>query len=274
VHCLVALVMTALVAASCTGQRAEEAATSPSPTTTQPTAQPHSSTPTPGPGNQPSAASQPFPAAVRNDPYQPKIDPAKFTAKIDNPYLPLLPGTSYRFEGTTSYGHETDTVTVTNETIEILGVRCVVVKDAVETNGELTELTFDWYAQDADGNVWYFGEDSHEMSGGVPTSSAGSWRAGVDGARPGVVMPADPKVGLTYRQEYLVGQAEDMARVLALDEKATVPYGSFDQVVVTQDWSPLEPSVIEHKFYADGVGLVMEILVSGPDVSKLVGVQG
>jgi len=89
-----------------------------------------------------------------------------------------------------------------------------------------------------DGNVWYFGEDSHEMSGGVPTSSAGSWRTRVDGAQPGVVMPADPKVGLRYRREYLVGQAEDMARVLALGEKAAVPYGSFDELVLTRDWSP------------------------------------
>jgi hypothetical protein len=106
------------------------------------------------------------------------------------------------------------------------------------------------------------------------TSSYGSWKAGVGGARPGVVMPADPKLGLTYRQEYLVGQAEDMARILALDEKATVPYGAFGQLVLTQDWSPLEPSVIEHKLYARGVGLVMETFVSGGDVSKLVDVRG
>jgi hypothetical protein len=272
VHCLAALVLTALVAASCT-QQSQEAATEISPTETEATAQLHSTSATPPPEESPSSTAGPFPAAIRNDPYQPEIDPAEFTTKIDNPYFPLAPGTSYRFEGTTSYGHETDTVTVTNETVEILGVRCVVVKDAVQTNGQLTELTFDWYAQDGDGNVWYFGEDSHEISGGVATSSYGSWKAGVDGARPGVVMPADPKLGLTYRQEYLAGEAEDMARVLALNESATVPYGSFDELVLTQDWSPLEPTVIEHKYYAQGVGLVMETLVSGPDVSKLVSVQ-
>jgi len=273
VHSLVTLVLMALVAASCTRQQPQEAAPAGSSAGARPTEHTHSTTSTPEPEESPSPASGPFPAAVRKDPYQPKINPADFTTRIDNPYFPLTPGRSYRFEGTTSYGDETDTVTVTNQTVEILGVRCVVVKDAVQTNGALTELTFDWYAQDAAGNVWYFGEDSHEISGGVPTSSAGSWRAGADGARPGVVMPAEPKVGLTYRQEYLVGRAEDMARVLALHAKTDVPYGSFDQLVLTRDWSPLEPSVIEHKYYAKGVGLVMETLVAGVDVSKLVDVQ-
>lgn len=210
-----------------------------------------------------SASQTPFPAAVTDGTYQPSIDPDRFTTKIDNPYMPWEPGSSYRFEGETAYGHETDTVTVTNDTVKILGVTCVVVRDEVQTNGELTELTFDWYAQDVDGNVWYFGEDSHEYSGGVATSSAGSWTAGVDGAQPGIVMPGDPTVGLHYRQEYLPGQAEDMATILALHGHAEVPAQSFDRVVVTKDWSPLEPSVIEHKYYARGIGVVLEELVAG-----------
>jgi hypothetical protein len=261
-----------VVAASCTSQQTDATGSSVSPR--GPRVEPSRVVATPSPSHaSPSPDQGPFPAAVRLDPYEPAIHPEDFTTKIDNPYFPLKPGTTYRFEGTTSAGHETDTVTVTNKTVVIMGVHCVVVKDAVQTNGQLTELTFDWYAQDAEGNVWYFGEDSHEVSGGVVTSSYGSWKAGVAGARPGVVMPANPKLGLTYRQEYLVGQAEDMARILDLDEKATVPYGSFDQLVLTQDWSPLEPSVIEHKLYARGFGLVMETLVSGGDVSKLVDVR-
>jgi hypothetical protein len=263
-----------VLAVSCTnsGSTAADSSASSPPTGTDTTSSPTVSK-SGSPSKAPSPDAGPFPAAVRLDPYEPKIRPADFSTTIDNPYFPLEPGTSFHFEGTTSLGHETDTVTVTNKTVDVMGVRCVVVKDAVETNGSLTELTFDWYAQDVNGNVWYFGEDSHELSGGAVTSSYGSWRAGVDGAKPGVVMPAHPKEGLTYRQEYLVGEAEDMARVLKLNQQASVPYGSFDGLVLTQDWSPLEPTVIEHKFYAKGLGLIMETLVAGVDVSRLVDVK-
>jgi hypothetical protein len=210
-----------------------------------------------------SASPTAFPAAVTDGTYEPRIDPDRFTTEIDNAYMPWAPGTSYRFEGDTAYGHETDTVTVTHDTVKILGVTCVVVRDEVQTDGQLAELTFDWYAQDVDGNVWYFGEDSHEYSGGVATSSIGSWKAGVDGAQPGIVMPGEPAIGLRYRQEYLPGEAEDQATILALHGHADVPIDSFDRVLVTKDWSPLEPSVIEHKYYARGIGVVLEELVSG-----------
>jgi hypothetical protein len=170
--------------------------------------------------------------------------------------------------------HETDTVTVTHQTKVVMGVRCVVVRDEVRTNGALTELTYDWYAQDDDGNVWYFGEDSHEYSGGVPTTAYGSWQAGVAGAQPGIVMPGSPARGQRYRQEYRRGQAEDEAEILRLNENANVPYDAFHDVVVTKDYSPLEPGIIEHKYYASGVGVVQEILVSGGDeVSRLVHVR-
>jgi hypothetical protein len=207
-------------------------------------------------------------------PYRPRIIPARFTTEIDNPYLPLAPGTSYFFEGVSAGLQETDTVTVTHQTKEIIGVRCVVVRDEVRTSGQLTELTFDWYAQDRDGNVWYFGEDSHDYSGGSAVSAAGSWEAGVDGAQPGIVMPGSPVRGQAYRQEYRRGEAEDMAQVLRLNDAARVPFGSFHSVVVTKDWSPLEPGVVEQKYYARDVGLVLESLVQGgEDVSRLVKVR-
>ena len=121
-------------------------------------------------------------------------------------------------------------------------------------DGNLTEKTFDYYAQDKKGNVWYFGEDTKEYENGKVVSTKGSWEAGVDGAKPGFIMQADPKVGETYRQEYYEGEAEDMAKVLSLSESVTVPYGSFDQVLVTKEWTPLEPGLVEHKYYAPGVG--------------------
>ncbi|MGH2756950.1 MAG: hypothetical protein ACRDI3_04090, partial [Actinomycetota bacterium] len=197
-------------------------------------------------------------------PYRPHIDPADFVATIDNPYLPFEPGTTLFYEGTSEGEKETDEVFVTHETKEILGVTCVVVRDIVRADGEITEKTFDWYAQDRFGNVWYFGEDSHEYENGKPINAAGSWEAGVDGALPGIVMLGDPQVGDRYRQEYYAGKAEDLGGILKLDASVTVPYGSFDSVLVTKDSTPLEPNVLEHKYYAPGVGLVMEQSMRGP----------
>jgi hypothetical protein len=153
---------------------------------------------------------------------------------------------------------------VTHSTKQIMGIKCVVVDDRVWAHGKLSEKTFDWYAQDKKGNVWYFGENSKEYKKNGKVSTEGSWEAGKDGAKPGIIMPADPKVGKTYRQEYYEGKAEDMARALKLDGSATVPYGSFNHVLVTNEWTPLEPSVAEHKYYAPGVGNIMEVAVKGP----------
>src|SRR3954462_2004891 len=122
--------------------------------------------------------------------------------------------------------------------------------------GKLIEKTFNYYAQDKKGNVWYFGEDTREYKNGKVTSTKGSWEAGVDGAKPGIIMQAHPKVAQSYRQEYYKGEAEDMAKVLSLNESVTVPYGSFDRVLKTKEWTPLEPSYVEHKYYAPGVGQV------------------
>ena len=203
------------------------------------------------------------------------IDPADFSTTIDNPYMPLKPGTTWIYEGQSPDGASRVEVVVTSETKTIMGVTCVVVHDQVTAGGSVVEDTFDWYAQDKDGNVWYFGEDSKEYENGVVVSTAGSWEAGVNGAMPGIIMKADPQVGDTYQQEYLQGEAEDMAEVLALDESATVPFGSFTQLLRTREWTPLEPGVAEEKLYAPGVGLIQTKTVEGgADVESLVEVIG
>jgi hypothetical protein len=203
--------------------------------------------------------------------YAPHIDPANFTDTVDNPFFPLKPGTRWVYEGESEGEAERDVVEVTSDTREIMGVTTVVVHDTVSTNGDVTEDTFDWYAQDRDGNVWYFGEDSKELEDGKVVSTEGSWEGGVDGAQPGIVMKAEPKVGDVYRQEYDKGNAEDMGEVLSLTEKAKVPFGSFEDVLMTKDYSPLEPQLVEHKYYAKDVGVVLELAVKGgPERSELV----
>jgi hypothetical protein len=195
--------------------------------------------------------------------YDPRIDSAAFSATITNPYLPLQPGNRWIYEGRTEDGFERKVVEVTDETRAVMGVTCVVVKDTVTLDGQPYEDTVDWFAQDRTGTVWNFGEATRKRAADGSFSPAGSWEAGVNGAQPGVVMPADPRPGGPYRQEYLPGEAEDMARVLTVDESLRVSYGSYVQVVVTRDWSPLDPGVAEHKHYAPGVGLIREEAVQG-----------
>jgi hypothetical protein len=184
-------------------------------------------------------------------PYAPNIDPADFVSEIDNKYFPLKPGTTFVYAGNA----ERDEMTVTSNTKQIMGVECVVVNDRLWEDGKLIEQTYDWYAQDKEGNVWYFGEATKEYKEGKVITE-GSWEAGVDGAKPGIMMQASPKVGQSYRQEYYKGHAEDWAQVVNLDETVKVPYGSFEHVLVTKEWTPLEPNLIEHKYYAPGVGPV------------------
>ena len=210
------------------------------------------------------ASTRSFPAALSAAPYKPLIDPSRFSTTIDNPYFPLSPGTVLTFKGTSEGEQEVDIVTVTRRTKTILGVTCVVVRDEVKVSGETTELTFDWYAQDRDGNVWYFGEDSREMENGKIVSREGSWEAGRDGAQPGVIMPATRTVGLAYRQEYDRGTAEDQAKIVSVSETVSVSYGSFERVVVTEDTSRLDPKIVERKYYAAGIGEVFEKNVKGP----------
>jgi len=205
--------------------------------------------------------------------YEVTINPADFVAVIDNTYLPLTPGTIFIYQGTKDGLPETNKVFVTNETKVILGVTCVVVKDTVLVDGRLAEATLDWYGQDKDGNVWYFGEDSKDYENGVVVSTAGSWEAGVDGALPGLTMLAHPDVGHSYRQEYLKGVAEDKAQVQSLSGSVTVPYGSFTGCLETKEWTALEPGVVEYKYYGTGVGMLKAVMVvGGDDRSELVSV--
>jgi hypothetical protein len=195
--------------------------------------------------------------------YAPQIDPAKFVASIDNVYLPLRVGTRWVYKGQTQKGLERVEVVVLTDTRQVMGVECTVVRDTVTVGGQIVEDTYDWFAQDRDGNVWYFGEEVSNYADGVLVDSAGTWEAGVDGAQPGVIMWADPQPGEPYRQEFYAGEAEDMARVLRLDGTAEVPYGSFSNVLVTEEWTPLEPGVKERKYYARGVGVLLQEVVEG-----------
>jgi hypothetical protein len=196
-------------------------------------------------------------------PYDWTIDPVTFVSRVDNPYFPLEPGTVLVYEGQSDGEREVVRIRVTDRTKEILGVTCIVVRDTVTVGGEIHEDTFDWYAQDVDGNVWYMGEDTKGYENGKVSSTEGSWEAGINGALPGVIMPADPKVGLGYTQEHSAGEAEDKGRILALGKSVTVPFGSFDEILVTEDWTPLEPKFLEHKYYAPGIGVVFEEIVKG-----------
>ncbi|HEX5096387.1 MAG TPA: hypothetical protein VFX21_10245 [Acidimicrobiia bacterium] len=197
--------------------------------------------------------------------YAPEIDPANFVTAVDNPYFPLPPGARWEYEGSEDGEAQTDVVEVTDEQRTVMGVPVVVVRDTVSAKGVPTEDTRDWYAQDAEGNVWYFGEDVRNFENGKLQSSDGSWEAGVDGALPGIIMPAHPKVGDAYRQEYDKGKAEDLGKILRVGRHKDVTAGSYDNVIVTRDWNPLEPDVIEEKSYAPGVGVVYERTVQGGD---------
>jgi hypothetical protein len=193
----------------------------------------------------------------------PPFDAANFVSRVTNPYFPLPPGTTYHLRSETDEGVEINTVEVTHDAKTILGVAATVVHDRVFLDGELTEDTFDWYAQDGDGNVWYLGEDTKELEDGKVVSTEGSWESGVDGATPGIIMWADPgaHVGETYRQEFRQGVAEDVAMVVGLDSPADVPFGHFTGCLETIDWSLIEdvpPAEREHKHYCPGIGVVLE----------------
>lgn len=226
--------------------------------------------PTTTPATTGSAGPERNPAAfVEGIPYAVTFDPATFTTSVTNPYFPLDPGTTWTFDG----GGEHVVVTVTDRTRAIAGVTTIVVHDQAIEDGDVVEDTEDYYAQDAAGNVWYFGEVTGECDGTKITSRAGSWESGVDGALPGVVMLADPWVGDVYRQEYLAGEAEDQATILQLDATLIGPTGRYSDVLVTKDVTPLEPDLDEHKSYAKGVGVVREDALSPePGVVELVAV--
>jgi hypothetical protein len=193
-----------------------------------------------------------------------ELDPADFTTRIDNPYWPLRPGSRWVYRETDGKGGiQRVEVTVTNRTKVVDGIQAVVVHDLVTEQGVKVEDTLDWYAQDKDGNVWYLGEDTKEYEDGKVVSTEGSWEAGVDRAQAGIIVPAQPEQGLTYREEHYAGQAEDAAEVLSVDGKAEVPFGRFTGALITRNFTPLEPDVVELKFYARDVGPVLVLQTSG-----------
>jgi len=206
-------------------------------------------------------------------PYDPVIDPSNFVPQVDNPYFPLTPGTTFISEGQTAQGFEHDEFAVTRNTRVILGVTCTEVHDTVTTDGELTEDTLDWFAQDRDGNVWYFGENTHELEDGLITTIDGTFMAGVNGDKPGIVMKAHPAIRDFYRQEFSLDNAEDFAETLSLTETVTVRAGTFHNCLKSQETTPLETDLLEHKFYAPGVGNVLTVDATTGDRVELVRIR-
>jgi hypothetical protein len=194
-----------------------------------------------------------------------ELDPAEFTTEITHPYWPMKPGSRWIYEEIDPDGTVMKVeVTVSGKTRQIAnGVEALVVRDVVSEEGVPVEVTDDWYAQDAEGNIWYLGEDTTEYENGKAVSNEGSFEAGVDGAEPGILLPADPEPGLAYRQEYYAGEAEDVGEVVLLGQQVEVPAGHYTDVLMTRDTNPLEPKVLEFKFYAPDVGPVLALGVSG-----------
>ena len=190
--------------------------------------------------------------------------PAEFSTRVDNPWYPLEPGTTYVYRGVKDGRPSRDVFVVTHRTRKIDGVPCVVVQDRLYLSGHLGERTTEWFSQDRQGNVWYFGEDTAELDkSGHVTNTSGTWRAGVRGARAGIFMFARPKVGRSAQQEFYKGQAADHFQVVSLHAAVAVPYISSKQALLTKEWTPLEPGVIDHKYYLRGIGTVLEQTVKG-----------
>lgn len=224
----------------------------------------------PSPESTPTAVASPMPLPQGSEAIV--LDPALFAGvALDNPFWPMAKGSHWVYSETDGEGNVQQVdVTVLDETKEIVGIRATVVHDIVTEDGATVEDTLDWYAQDTIGNLWYLGEDTKEYENAKVTSTEGSWQTGVDGGQAGIILPPDPQVGMTWRQEWYTGQAEDQAEVLAVDEHVVVPAGTYDGVVRTRDFTPLEPTVEENKYYARGVGPVQEIQTKGgTSVDKL-----
>ena len=190
--------------------------------------------------------------------------PGPFSAQIDNPWFPQKPGTVYVYLGVKDGEAARDVVTVSHRTKTIASMPCAVVEDRLYLSGRLEERTTDWYSQDSRGNVWYVGETTAELDkAGHVKNRSGSWQTGVNGARPGIIMFAHPRVGQSARMEFYKGQAEDYFRVLSVHAKVKAPYASSTSAVLTKEWTPLEPGTIDHKYYVRGIGTVLEQTVKG-----------
>jgi hypothetical protein len=264
----IASAATALVLVAACG--ATSATPSPSPSTAASSPAAPSVVPSAPPTQEPTAAVTPVPLPQGSEAIE--LDPALFAGvAIDNPYWPLARGSLWVYSEDDGEGNVNRVeVTVLDETKEIVGIQATVVHDVVSLDGEILEDTFDWYAQDTFGNVWYMGEDTKELENGKVTSTEGSWQAGVDGAQAGVIMPAEPQVGMAYRQEWYTGHAEDTAEVVSLDESVTVPAGTYTNLLKTREHTALEPDVVEEKLYAKGVGEVAaNQTAGGTSIEKL-----
>jgi hypothetical protein len=193
------------------------------------------------------------------------LNPADFTADISHPYWPMKPGTRWTYRDVDEKGEVQHVVIVATTATKKLanGITARVVRDTVRSEGDLVEDTFDWYAQDSAGNVWYLGEDTAEFENGKIVTRAGSFEAGAGGALPGILLPAEPQVGQKYRQEYLKGEAEDNGEVLGTNQLVEVPTGRYSGALLTRDTTSLEPTVVEYKLYAPGIGPVLALDISG-----------
>jgi hypothetical protein len=208
--------------------------------------------------------------------YQPDINPAKFTnsTALTNPYFPAPIDKTYRYEGQSEDGTEAveEKRQATSKTVD--GIECVVIKFTAWLNGQLSEEADDWYAQDTSGTVWYFGEYVNNYdSNGQLINHDGSWEAGVDGAKPGIIMPANPTPGMQYREEYYFNEAEDQAEIVNVGLMVSIPYGNFTNVLETRNWSELEPDIVEQKFYAPGIGVIRELSPMESEELNLVSIQ-
>jgi len=209
-----------------------------------------------------------------NEIYNPVINPSEFSSNINNPYFSLTPGKNMIYESKTEEGLEKIEVYIMNETKTVNGVETRIVWDRVWLNNELIEDTKDWYAQDNEGNVWYFGEESQEIIDNIVVSTKGSWEAGINGAKPGIIMKANLEIGDKYRQEYYKGEAEDWGEVIAVNESVNIPFGHFTSCIKTRDYTPLEPNVNEHKYYCPEIGgVILEEEVNGEEKVELIKVE-
>jgi hypothetical protein len=203
--------------------------------------------------------------------YMAHIYPANFVAKIDNPFLPIAVGSTYTYNTVTDKGTEITAIEVLPQTKVVMGITCTVVRDRVSLNGEVVEDTYDWFAQDKDGNVWYFGEFVDNYIDGVVANHFGSWESGVDGAEPGIIMLGNIVLGLHYRQEHYIGEAVDEGEVISRNETVTIPVGTFTGCIKIKETNPLDPDFLEYKYYAQGVGLLKVEKIADPiEVEQLI----
>jgi hypothetical protein len=223
----------------------------------------------------PWASSSPAGTSACGTTYAPVLDPANFVSVVDNPYFPLPVGRKLVYQGVKDGQTQTDTVTVTDQKKTILGIATTVVHDRATHDGTPLEDTFDYYAQDESGAVWYLGEDTTAYLPNGKTDTSGSFTAGVDGAQPGLIMEAKPQIPDAYRQECYAGQAEDTAWVVGTTGSTRVPFGNVRNVLSTLEATRIEPGAYDEKVYGPGVGIVRERSLSGPnEFAELVSVSG